>query len=56
MINQIIGRAEAKAIQVRGQALAQNPGLVELVSAERWDGKLPSTMVPNAAVPFVSVK
>lgn len=50
------GRAEAKAIQVRGEALARNPGLVELVSAERWDGKLPTTMVPNAAVPFVSVK
>lgn len=30
--------------------------LIDLVSAERWDGKLPSTMVPNAAVPFVSVK
>jgi regulator of protease activity HflC (stomatin/prohibitin superfamily) len=49
------GRAEAQAIRVRGQALAQNPGLVNLVAAENWDGKLPSTMVPGSAVPFVNV-
>jgi regulator of protease activity HflC (stomatin/prohibitin superfamily) len=49
------GEAEAQAIRVRGQALAQNPGLVNLVAAENWDGKLPSTMVPGSAVPFVNV-
>jgi regulator of protease activity HflC (stomatin/prohibitin superfamily) len=49
------GEAEAQAIRVRGQALAQNPGLVNLVAAENWDGKLPSTMIPGAAVPFINV-
>jgi regulator of protease activity HflC (stomatin/prohibitin superfamily) len=49
------GEAEARAIQVRGQALSQNPGLVNLVAAENWDGKLPSTMVPGSAVPFINV-
>lgn len=50
------GNAEAEAINARGEALRENPSLIDLVSAERWDGKLPTTMVPNAAVPFVSVK
>jgi len=50
------GNAEAEAINARGKALKDNPSLIDLVSAERWDGKLPTTMVPSAAVPFVSVK
>ena len=50
------GNAEADAINAKGKALRDNPALVALVSAERWDGKLPTTMVPGNAVPFVSVK
>jgi regulator of protease activity HflC (stomatin/prohibitin superfamily) len=50
------GEAEAQAILARGRALGNNPNLVELVAAEKWDGKLPATMVPGSAVPFVSVK
>jgi regulator of protease activity HflC (stomatin/prohibitin superfamily) len=52
----ITGEAEAAAIEARGKALATNPNLVTLVQAERWNGVLPTTMVPGAAVPFVSVK
>jgi regulator of protease activity HflC (stomatin/prohibitin superfamily) len=52
----IQGDAEAQAIQAKGTALRNNPELVELIQAERWDGKLPTTMVPNSAVPFVNVK
>lgn len=52
---ELLGRAEAKAIEVKAQALSRNPGLVSLVSAEKWDGKLPDTMVPGGAVPFVNV-
>ena len=48
------GDAEAAAIKARAEALAQNQNLVELVKAERWDGKLPTTMIPNAAVPFLT--
>ncbi|MDP4530395.1 prohibitin family protein [Alkalimonas delamerensis] len=47
------GNAEAEAIRERAAALANNPLLVELVKAERWDGKLPTTMLPNATVPFI---
>jgi regulator of protease activity HflC (stomatin/prohibitin superfamily) len=52
----ITGEAEAAAIEARGKALAANPSLVTLVQAERWNGVLPTTMVPGSAVPFVSVK
>lgn len=33
--------AEAKSIAIRGEALRNNPNLVELTIAEKWDGKLP---------------
>jgi hypothetical protein len=29
---------------------------VTLVQAERWNGVLPTTMVPGSVVPFVSLK
>jgi regulator of protease activity HflC (stomatin/prohibitin superfamily) len=50
------GAAEATAIQSKGAALRDNPGLVSLIQAEKWDGKLPTTMVPNTTVPFLNVK
>ena len=49
------GEAEATAIRARGEALGQNPVLVSLVQAERWDGKLPATMVPGSALPMLSM-
>lgn len=52
----ITGEAEAAAIKARGDALRENPGLVQLTAAERWDGKLPNSMVPNGAVPFISLE
>jgi regulator of protease activity HflC (stomatin/prohibitin superfamily) len=50
------GEAEAKAITARSEALKNNAALIELVTAEKWDGKLPTTMIPNATVPFISTK
>jgi len=50
------GNAEATAIRARGDALTENPSVVSLVQAERWDGKLPITMVPDSTVPFLSLK
>lgn len=49
------GDAEAHAIRARGDALRDNAGLPALVTAEKWDGHLPSTMPPNGAVPFLNV-
>jgi regulator of protease activity HflC (stomatin/prohibitin superfamily) len=47
------GEAEADAIRARAQALASNQNLVELTKAERWDGALPTTMLPNSTLPFI---
>jgi regulator of protease activity HflC (stomatin/prohibitin superfamily) len=51
----IRGEAEAAAIDAKGSALRDNPSLIELVQAERWNGILPSTMVPGSTVPFLNV-
>lgn len=50
------GEATAAAIKARGDALRDNPNLVTLTAAERWNGALPTTMVPGSAVPFIGVK
>ncbi len=52
----IKGDAEASAIKSRAEALAKNQDLVELTKAEKWDGKLPSTMLPNSTLPFLDAK
>jgi regulator of protease activity HflC (stomatin/prohibitin superfamily) len=49
------GNAEADAIQARGDALRENPELINLVQAERWNGQLPTTMLPNGTVPFMNM-
>ncbi len=51
----IKGEAEAAAIKARGDALRSNPALVALTQAEKWDGQLPTTMVPNGAVPMLNL-
>lgn len=50
------GNAEAEAIRARGAALRDNPSLIQLVQAERWNGTLPTTMVPNSTVPFLNMQ
>jgi len=52
----LTGDAEASAIRARGEALRDNPALIELVQAERWNGTLPTTMVPNSTVPFLNMQ
>jgi regulator of protease activity HflC (stomatin/prohibitin superfamily) len=49
------GEAEAAAIRARGAALGDNPNLVNLVQAEKWDGRLPVTMLPGGAVPMLNL-
>lgn len=50
------GAAEATAIRAKSEALGQNPQLVPLLQAERWDGKLPASMIPGGAVPMLSLQ
>jgi regulator of protease activity HflC (stomatin/prohibitin superfamily) len=52
----LAGDAEADAIRAKGAALRDNPSLIDLTAAERWNGQLPTTMIPGAAVPFIGTK
>lgn len=49
------GDAEADAIKAKTLALSSNPALIELTKAERWDGTLPTTVLPNGTLPFIDV-
>lgn len=51
----LLAEAEANRIRQRGAALRDNPQLVALTTAERWNGQLPQTMVPGSAVPFLDM-
>lgn len=50
------GQKEAEAIRAKGDALRASPDVVALTAAQKWDGALPSTMVPGSAVPFIDVR
>jgi len=52
----IRAQGEADAIKLRGEALRDNPNVVQLDAIAKWNGVMPTTMVPGAAVPFVPVK
>lgn len=49
------GEADAGAIKKRSDALSSNSNLIELTRAERWNGVLPTTVIPGNATPFLSV-
>jgi prohibitin 2 len=38
-------KGEAEAIQIRGDALAKNPAVIDLELINKWDGKAPDTLV-----------
>ena len=48
-------QAEAQAIREKSEALKENPNIIALMQAEKWNGQLPSTMLPNGAVPMLTV-
>ena len=50
------GEAEATAIRARAEALATNTNLANLNAIDKWDGKLPTTQIPGAAMPFIGIK
>lgn len=49
----IIAEAEANRIREKGRAISENPKVIELTYAERWNGNLPR--VTGGAVPFINV-
>lgn len=50
----ISAKAQAESMQIRAQALAQNPKLVEWEAVQKWDGHLPEYML-GGATPFINV-
>ncbi|MCE0483411.1 MAG: prohibitin family protein [Methylacidiphilales bacterium] len=42
-------KGEAEAIQIRGDALAKNPAVIDLELINKWDGKAPDTLVTNGS-------
>lgn len=50
------GEAEAASIRAKAEALVANTNLVSLNAVEKWDGVLPATQVPGAALPFIGIK
>lgn len=47
---------EAQALNIKGAALRNNPGVVELNAIDKWDGKLPTVTAGNNALPFINIK
>ena len=52
MIN---ARAEADAISLRGQALKQNPEVMQLEAINKWNGVTPVYMTSGAQTPFITL-
>lgn len=50
------GEAEAKAIEAKAKALRDNPLIVKLTEAQAWDGKLPSTILGDGAMPIMDMR
>jgi regulator of protease activity HflC (stomatin/prohibitin superfamily) len=45
-----LAEGEAKALQIKGDALSKNPGIKDLQWIEKWDGKLPVTSLGTQGV------
>jgi regulator of protease activity HflC (stomatin/prohibitin superfamily) len=51
----ITAEADAKAMRIKSEALANNPGLTAYEAVKKWNGKLPEQMYGSAPLPFVGV-
>lgn len=52
----IVGEAQAVSLQARGAAVTAYPSIVSLVTADRWNGSLPLTLLgERGALPFLNL-
>lgn len=51
-----LAEAEAKSIQIRGQAMRENPEVLQLEAINKWNGTLPQYMTSGTNTPFIQVK
>ncbi|MDR2743621.1 MAG: hypothetical protein LBB66_00210 [Desulfovibrio sp.] len=47
--------AEADAILAKAKALDRNKHYIRMMEVEKWDGRLPKTMVPSGTLPILSL-
>ncbi|UZT29498.1 hypothetical protein [Pseudomonas phage vB_PseudoP-SA22] len=52
----LVAQGKAESLRIQGEALRQNPGVVELNAIEKWDGKLPTYVTGGQAMPFINVR
>ena len=53
---ELVGRAEAEAIRAKSEAMKANPDYVRMLQAEKWDGRLPQSIVPSSSVPILRLQ
>jgi prohibitin 2 len=46
-------RAEAESIRIRGEALRQNPGVIELQLIQKWDGVSPKIVSGSSGLNMI---
>lgn len=53
----VSAKAEAEAIRIQSQAINSQGGqdYVQLQAIEKWDGHLPTQMIPGSTVPFINL-
>lgn len=49
-------KADSDSIKLRGEALRQNPEVMQLEAINKWNGTLPQYMTQGANTPFVTIK
>ncbi len=54
----VSAKAEAEAIRIQSQAINSQGGAdyVQLQAITKWDGHLPTQMIPGSTVPFINLK
>lgn len=53
---ELVGKAEAEAIRAKSDAMKANPDYIRMLQAEKWDGRLPQSIVPSSSVPILKLQ
>jgi len=51
----LTAEAEARAIEMQGQALKQNPDVIKLRMIEKWTGQVPNVQMGGSGVPLIDI-
>lgn len=51
-----LAKADADSIKLRGEALRNNPEMLQLEAVTKWNGTLPNYMTSGAQTPFIQIK